>query len=384
MPPIATKDFRYALLDTDYQSSSEIKEIKPFSSHPSPRDQILLSHVTHSNSSSKSFGSKHSVFFPVKHSLPLQMNSIPQSVFVRSTIHSREHNVHLEQYPDQIITTTKPSGNELHTPKGDETKTAYNFKPVISVSEEKIYIKHDNEHIKSNSRLKIRQRPPFDNIEIYPEDEDMVSQLSFDGEYELETFHDDKDIKEVVFSRALMEQTDQIIRRAKELTSNVGEQSVNDDDAKSPQHQVESAKEHTEEDTAKGCNLKPLSRCRRFDQDIKDIVTEDCFELCEQDEKEDSQEQHNIEQEHASLLSSVDIDEAIERKSISPPLREIFIPINAVSCMNMPKETSKPRKQLNSQSKVIDDRISEIKKRGRLRYIEKNDHDGTRVKAACS
>lgn len=364
MPPIATKEFRYNSLEANDQfksieSSKEIKEIKQFSSQPSTRDQMLQSHTTNNWSSSKSFGSKHSVFFPVKSSLP--MNDIPQTVSAIRAIHSQER---LEQRPNQGITIANPDGNDLGISRSNSINIDYNFKPVIAANMEEIEFKRDNKQTKSSHRLKNRQRPPFQFIEIYPDDEDLVSQISFDGEYDLEYDskygHHDKDVKEVAFSRALMEQTDQIIQKAKELTSKrVDNNNMNESDIQTPQNQIQSYRKS---------KIQGLHRENtHVVQNRQDIVTQECSDLNTRDEK-DSQEQLHSEHENVSLSSSIKMENFTCKKSISPPLREISIPNDGVSCVYKPKEVRVPS---NYRSKEIDDRISKIKNRGRLRYIKK-------------
>lgn len=373
MPPVATKEFLFNSFENDDQfrtveSSSEMKEIKPFSSQPSEsRDQMLLSHVVTSNCpSSKSFGSKHSVFSPVKSSL--NMSNSPQSVSVRSAIHSREH---VEQFPNQHITIEKPDGKELYASRDNDFNSEDIFKPVISAHKEEIKFKHENEQIKSNYRLKNRQRPPFQFIDIYPEDEDIVSQLSFDGEYDSEYCNDDKEMKEVLFSRALIDQTDQIIKRAKELTLNREDNNLSEDHIQPPQKQF---------DPSNQSRIQGIYQDKALvDQDRQDIVTQDYGEMSKRDEK-DSHEKLPLEHENVSLSCSIKTEESKLKKSNSPPLQEIFIPMDAASFVYIPKET---RSKRNYRSKEIDDRINKIKNRGRLRYKEKSDNNVIRIKAAC-
>lgn len=371
MPPVATKEFLFNSYENDDQlrtveSSSKTKEIKPFSSQPSEIDQMLLSHVTTNCPSSKNFGSKHSVFSPVKSSL--HMSNSPQSVSVMSAIHSREH---VEPFPNQRTTIEKSNGKELYASRDNDINSEDVFKPVISAHKEEIKFKHENEQTKSNYRLKNRQRPPFQFIDIYPEDEDIVSQLSFDGEYDSEYCNNDKDIKEVLFSRALMDETDQIIKRAKELTLKRDENNLNEDHIQPLSKQFEPSIHSKIQGIHQDKSL--------VDQDRQDIVTQEYGEMSKRDEK-DSHEQLHPEHENVSLSCFIKMEKFKLKKSNSPPLQEIFIPKDAVSFIYMPKES---RSKRNDRSKEIDDRINKIKNRGRLRYKERSNNNGIRIKAAC-
>lgn len=318
-----------------------------------------------------SFSSKSSAFTPVK----LSSQSYTRNSYTEEKHHSKGN--------AQLSVETSRPISSLHSRNHSALKVQtleYHFKTVISPAEEIITLKY-----------KERQRLPFEEIEIYPQDEDLVTELSFDMdgyEYDMDnTCRYDG----ILSSESLIAESDKIVKRALELTSRTREMTLepshldkmkctessqtNNDNSPEQHHPWGNI---PEKDNLL-CKYISNSYGNKYDDSIRKRANQTGNFSNEIDCRDDENLLEDDKTDTISISSSIQVYNRSERKSTLPPLKTVFIYADS-NIKSVESELSKDgsdQSEINADSMksrqiLLQERIEKIKSRGRKKYMENN------------